>query len=101
MSPTAGVKQIRLSEKGQRPALGLINNLGRAQRGEGSTDGGNTPGGADSDKMPGNDVLYGFKDELRRQMTNLAPNQTIFTDNNMNSYMNNPESPEKDQPKPY
>ena len=51
--------------------------------------------------MPANDVLYGFTDELRRQMTNLAPNQTIITDNNMNSYINNPESPEKEQPKPY
>ncbi len=30
LSPTAGIKHIRLSEKGQRPALGLINNLGRA-----------------------------------------------------------------------
>jgi hypothetical protein len=46
--------------------------------------------------MPANDVLYGFTDELRKQMTNLAPNQTIITDNNMNSYINNPDSPEKD-----
>ena len=51
--------------------------------------------------MPGNDVLYGFTDELKKQMTNLAPNQTIITDN-MNSYINNPESPEKEElPKPY
>ena len=80
--------------------FGLINNFGRASRDDGSNGGVNTPGGADSESIPNNDVLCGFNDELKKKMTNLAPNQTIITDN-LNSYINNPDSPEKDKPKPY
>ncbi len=65
-------KPIRLSEKGQRPVLGLINAFSRHKLGvlDGSVCGGNTPGGADSDCAPGSnkdhDVLYGFGDELKK-----------------------------------
>jgi len=40
-------------------------------------------------------VLIGFNDDLKKQMKNLAPNETIIT-NNMNSCIENPDSPEKD-----
>jgi hypothetical protein len=69
--------------------------------------GGNIPGGADSDCAPGsqrdnNDVLYGFGEDIKKQMANLAPNQTIITaGDNINTYINNPESPEKPKFKPY